>query len=640
MAKKPTLTTVSSGYSSAATINADLQALRDGFDNTLSLDGSTPNAMEADFDVNGYDILNAGIVNAGSLRINGVAVEPTDSFTSDRTDVKYEFETVAELLAFSTVGYFTAGDYVKAGEYYYKKVTSGQDITIASGDKFNVVANIKSNGAFGSDTFFSDAIFSDKPSVVAIDTPMTSESLYLDAVAVIGQHQSITTTDSVPVNMLDNSKVSDLSIAITGTTATSEGIRISGDNIEIKDVSIDLSAITGAGSGRHGLVSNSGTRASLKIDGLKIIAPDGFAFLPNENGPVNKLMLTRFDLSGAADAIELNYPADPGTAHVIWGGFLDGGDGGSGSGSGFALGAAHVQGAVFGGYYSSYARTSGVHLEDGSKYQVHSSFVLRDNDLNGFWNQKGGYGNNEAENLPLVIGLFSMEGNSAAGSKGIYNVFDASGFADGDQYVGGYVNGFEAGISIVGGGIAPITSVTVQNATDTMEIGARSNHKGTIISYGADNLVNQTATSGGIIDRIVQTDAAPDYIVKNTGAIAGIRTSVKGFEVVATQSPASNTGSGSAEMHQLFRLASTTRMMGLLHVRLQVVGSASHSVIIAQVKWDGTTLTVTDSVKSESGTVFSSTPFDVSGGYLRARIASASAVSYTTICQFDGVYYE
>jgi hypothetical protein len=48
-------------------MNANFEALRDGFDNTLSLDGSTPNAMGANLDMNGNNILNAGTVAASSI---------------------------------------------------------------------------------------------------------------------------------------------------------------------------------------------------------------------------------------------------------------------------------------------------------------------------------------------------------------------------------------------------------------------------------------------------------------------------------------------------------------------------------------------------------------------------------------------
>ena len=66
MAKKPTITTLQSGFNSTETLNANFEALRDSFDNTLSLDGSTPNAMEADLDLNGNNI-----IGAAGLLING-----------------------------------------------------------------------------------------------------------------------------------------------------------------------------------------------------------------------------------------------------------------------------------------------------------------------------------------------------------------------------------------------------------------------------------------------------------------------------------------------------------------------------------------------------------------------------------------
>tara|TARA_R110001606_G_scaffold25022_2_gene81997 strand:- start:228 stop:1217 length:990 start_codon:yes stop_codon:yes gene_type:complete len=67
MAKKPTVTTLQSGFNSTEVLNVNFTNIREAFDNTLSLDGSTPNAMEADLDLNNNDILNAG-----SILINGV----------------------------------------------------------------------------------------------------------------------------------------------------------------------------------------------------------------------------------------------------------------------------------------------------------------------------------------------------------------------------------------------------------------------------------------------------------------------------------------------------------------------------------------------------------------------------------------
>ena len=64
MAKKPTVSSITSGYASNTQLNANFEALRDSFDNTLSLDGSTPNSMGADLNLNSNDILNADGIQA------------------------------------------------------------------------------------------------------------------------------------------------------------------------------------------------------------------------------------------------------------------------------------------------------------------------------------------------------------------------------------------------------------------------------------------------------------------------------------------------------------------------------------------------------------------------------------------------
>jgi hypothetical protein len=99
MAKKPTITTIASGYASNTQLNNNFTALRDGFNNTLSLDGSTPNAMNADLDMNSNDILNAGEVDVQGLKIDGVQVYPgstqiattyaTQNYTGNGSTVTY-----------------------------------------------------------------------------------------------------------------------------------------------------------------------------------------------------------------------------------------------------------------------------------------------------------------------------------------------------------------------------------------------------------------------------------------------------------------------------------------------------------------------------------------------------------------------
>jgi len=58
MAKRPTVSSITTGHASITALNANFTALKEGFDNTLSRDGSSPNTMSADIDLNGNDLNN------------------------------------------------------------------------------------------------------------------------------------------------------------------------------------------------------------------------------------------------------------------------------------------------------------------------------------------------------------------------------------------------------------------------------------------------------------------------------------------------------------------------------------------------------------------------------------------------------
>ena len=79
MAKKPSINNITTGYTSAEAINENFQNVRNAFDNTLSLDGSTPNAMGADLNMDSNDILNVGEINVQGLSIAGVNIYPNNT---------------------------------------------------------------------------------------------------------------------------------------------------------------------------------------------------------------------------------------------------------------------------------------------------------------------------------------------------------------------------------------------------------------------------------------------------------------------------------------------------------------------------------------------------------------------------------
>jgi hypothetical protein len=136
MAKKPTISTISSGFNSTVTINASLEALRDGFDNTLSLDGSTPNAMLADLDLNGNSILNAGTLDVSGLTLNGQQItdissvpEWRNAWTTGRAYVKNDLVREAGsayiCLVAHTSGTFSTDLVASKWELFAEKGTAG-----------------------------------------------------------------------------------------------------------------------------------------------------------------------------------------------------------------------------------------------------------------------------------------------------------------------------------------------------------------------------------------------------------------------------------------------------------------------------------------------------------------------------------
>jgi len=68
---KLTLDDISGGYQTAAAYNANNALIEAALENTLSRDGTTPNMMDADLDMNSYDINNVGNLNTTTLTLNG-----------------------------------------------------------------------------------------------------------------------------------------------------------------------------------------------------------------------------------------------------------------------------------------------------------------------------------------------------------------------------------------------------------------------------------------------------------------------------------------------------------------------------------------------------------------------------------------
>ena len=89
---KLVLTSIGSRYGSIDALNANFQAIEDAFENTFSLDGTVPNALEHELDAGSFRIINLGTPTATS---DAVTKQYVDSITGLLNSYVDEIATVA-----------------------------------------------------------------------------------------------------------------------------------------------------------------------------------------------------------------------------------------------------------------------------------------------------------------------------------------------------------------------------------------------------------------------------------------------------------------------------------------------------------------------------------------------------------------
>lgn len=182
MTKKATLTTITSTNNNASALNSNFNALNDKFDNTVSLDGSTPNAMQADLDMDSNDILNVGVLYADDVEVDGVsigsltssasaaaasAVASANSASAASSSANSAAASAAEAASYAinwrgdwvTSTAYVIGDAVtENGSSYFciEAHTSGTFATDLAADKWGVLAEKGTSGAGSGDLLASN----------------------------------------------------------------------------------------------------------------------------------------------------------------------------------------------------------------------------------------------------------------------------------------------------------------------------------------------------------------------------------------------------------------------------------------------------------------------------------------------------
>jgi hypothetical protein len=117
MGTKVTFTNITAGFMSADQLNANFDTISDAFDDYLSRDGTTPNTMTADLDMNSNDILNAGTINSVDLVVNGTSLDAqitaaatsaTDSATDAAASAASAAASAASAATAATLTEFTS----------------------------------------------------------------------------------------------------------------------------------------------------------------------------------------------------------------------------------------------------------------------------------------------------------------------------------------------------------------------------------------------------------------------------------------------------------------------------------------------------------------------------------------------------
>lgn len=104
---KLTLNTIGSRYGSIDALNDNFDAIETALENTLSRDGSTPNTMSANLDMNGYGVVNAGSISTASLSVNGVDVAQSleddyDGYVSSMQTIYNNYLSITQKVTVST----------------------------------------------------------------------------------------------------------------------------------------------------------------------------------------------------------------------------------------------------------------------------------------------------------------------------------------------------------------------------------------------------------------------------------------------------------------------------------------------------------------------------------------------------------
>jgi hypothetical protein len=406
---------------------------------------------------------------------------------------------------------------------------------------------------------------------------------------------------------------------ITSTSPDFPAVVVTGNDVKISEVSLDVSGGDALGAangvsnvtlegvtlgaidhplrGGYGLRIDRGAHDYWTIDGCTINSSQGYGILTGSaRGEKNSGMrVLNSTIHAHADAIELNAP-DGVQSNTILSNLLLKTYGSYQKTSGFSIGAAHVQGFVFSNWISESSTQEALHIEDGSRLGVVSSFVVRNNAVGTSTSllraaiNHYATGANRAQNGPIVFCGFALEGSNLSNTGKSYgyraNNNDTLGTVTRSPIVAGYMYGFEAGVRIDGPGLFPIGYISLEDCFYGMRVntGVRAPNS-TIYTSGCSTFLQADHGGGEAGFFHEESGNPPSSIILNTGGSGVVGCTVEGFSMFAHDTKIVSPGYGFTALFPKPR-----RLRGSLQITAQ--SASGWYFWEGNITFDGATVTV------------------------------------------------
>jgi hypothetical protein len=171
MAINPNLETISSGYN-ISKINSNFQAIGTALQDAVSRSGQAPNQMDADFDMNGNDILNVDNIDVNVLTVDGVPIVPGNSETDPDALIPVGGTDGQVLTKTAATDYAVAWETLPVDGV--QTIVAGTNISVDSTDPANPI--ISSSGGGGDITAVDT-----RTDLALLDTALVTEAFLREA---------------------------------------------------------------------------------------------------------------------------------------------------------------------------------------------------------------------------------------------------------------------------------------------------------------------------------------------------------------------------------------------------------------------------------------------------------------------------